>query len=35
LKLGKGKVVPVHAMKACRWSRVTTLLIRNLGTRWK
>jgi len=30
----KGKVVPVHAMRAYRESRVIAPLIRNLGTGW-
>jgi hypothetical protein len=31
----KGKVVPVHAMKAYGWSRGIAPLILNLGTRWR
>jgi hypothetical protein len=32
---GKGKVVPVHAMKANRGSRDIATLILNFGTRWR
>ena len=32
---GKGKIVPVHTMKAYRWSRSTAPLILNLSIRWK
>jgi hypothetical protein len=32
---GKGKVAPVHAMKAYKWSRDIAPLILNLGDRWK
>jgi len=31
---GKGSIVPVHAMKAYRWSAYKALIILNLGTRW-
>jgi hypothetical protein len=31
----KGKILPVHAVKAYRWSRGTAPLILNLGTRWR
>ena len=31
---GKGKVVPVHAMKTCR-SRGTVTAVLNLGARWR
>jgi len=33
-KEGKGKLVPVHVLKACSGSRDVTPLILNLGTRW-
>jgi hypothetical protein len=32
---GKGKTVPVNAMKACRGSRPTAPLILNLGARFR
>ena len=31
----KGKLVPVHAVKACRGNRGTALSTRNLSTRWR
>jgi hypothetical protein len=33
--IGKGKVVPVHIMKAYRWSRSIAPLNLNLSIRWK
>jgi hypothetical protein len=33
--IGKGKVVPVHTMKAYRWSRSIAPLNLNLSIRWK
>jgi hypothetical protein len=32
---GKGKIVSVHAIKACRGSRRLAPLILNFGARWK
>jgi hypothetical protein len=34
-KEGKGKVAPLHAMKACRGNRSIAPLILNLGARWR
>ena len=34
-KIKKGKVIPVHALKACRRSRGIAPPILNLGTRWR
>jgi hypothetical protein len=33
--IDKGKIVPVHVMKAYRWSRSTAPLVLNLSIRWK
>jgi hypothetical protein len=34
-KESKGKVAPLHAMKACRGSRSIAPFILNLGVKWR